>query len=155
MNITNENVEKVLSELEIPAGTELFGPQGLIKQITKRLVEKALEAEMDEHLGYKKGERALSPRVNTRNGKSQKHLTTDSGEIAVEVPRDRECSFEPKFVKKRPIRLDGFDDAELSMYSRGMSTRDIQGDLFDLYGTEVSPDLISRVTDAVLEDVQE
>lgn len=155
MNITNETIEKLIKDLDLKPGTEIFGEKGLVKQITKRLVEKALEAEMEEHLGYRKGERADEPRPNSRNGTSSKRVKSDSGMIGLEVPRDRNSTFQPKLVKKRQTRLDGFDDAVISMYGRGMSTREIQGHLAQLYGTEVSPDLISRVTDAVLEDVQE
>ena len=155
MNIDNEAIDKLIKELDLKKGTELFGENGLVKQITKRLVETALEAEMEEHLGYSKGERSGAPRKNTRNGTTGKTVRTESGEVELEVPRDRKSTFEPQLVKKRQTRLAGFDDAVLSMYARGMSTREIQGHLHELYGTEVSPDLISRVTDAVLEDVQQ
>ena len=155
MDTTNETIEKLIKELDLKKGTEIFGENGLVKQITKRLVEKALEAEMTEHLGYEKGHRGDGPRENPRNGTTKKGLKTDAGEIEIEVPRDRKGTFEPVLVKKRQTRLTGFDDKVLSLYARGMSTREIQGHLAELYGTEVSPDLISRVTDAVLEDVQE
>lgn len=155
MDTTNETIEKLITELDLKKGTELFGENGLVKQITKRLVEKALEAEMTEHLGYNRGERSDAPRDNPRNGKTSKRLKTEDGEIEIEVPRDRKGTFEPALVKKRQTRLAGFDDKVLSLYARGMSTRAIQGHLAELYGTEVSPELISRVTDAVLEDVQE
>jgi putative transposase len=155
MDTTNETIEKLITELDLKKGTELFGANGLVKQITKRLVEKALEAEMTEHLGYEKGERSDAPRENPRNGTTTKRLRTDDGELDIAVPRDRNSTFEPVLVKKRQTRLTGFDDKVLSLYARGMSTREIQGHLAELYGTEVSPDPISRVTDAVLEDVQE
>jgi putative transposase len=155
MNITNETVEKLIKDLDLKPDTEIFGENGLVKQITKRLVEKALEAEMEDHLGYRKGERAEQPRPNNRNGTTSKRVKTDSGTFELDVPRDRDSTFEPKLVKKRQTRLHGFDDAVISLYGRGLSTREIQGHLAELYGTEVSPDLISRVTEAVLEDVQE
>jgi len=154
MNVTNEAIEKLVNELDLRKGTELFGEQGLVKQITKRLVETVLEAELTEHLGYGKGERSDCPRDNPRNGKTTKRLRVDDGEIEIEVPRDRNSTFEPVLVKKQQTRLTGFDDKVLSLYARGMSTREIQGHLAELYGTQVSPDLISRVTDAVHEDVQ-
>ncbi|MCP4743287.1 MAG: IS256 family transposase [Actinomycetales bacterium] len=154
MQTTNETIEKLIAELDIKADTDILGEQGLVKQLTKRLVEKALQAEMDEHLGYARGERGDAPRRNTRNGNGTKHVKTDGVELELEVPRDRDASFEPQLVKKRQRRLAGFDDKVLSMYARGMSTRDIQGHLFEMYGTKVSPDLISTVTAAVLEDVQ-
>ena len=155
MNTTNETIEKLITELDLTKDTELFGKGGLVKQITKRLVERVLEAEMAEHLGYERGERNEAARENPRNGTSPKRLKIDDGEIEIEVPRDRKSTFEPQLVKKHQRRLTGFDDKVLSLYARGMSTREIQGHLAELYGTEVSPDLISRVTDAVLEDVQE
>jgi putative transposase len=155
MDTTNETIEKLITDLDLTKDTELFGKGGLVKQITKRLVERVLEAEMAEHLGYERGERNEAARENPRNGTSPKRLKIDDGEIEIEVPRDRKSTFESKLVKKHQRRLTGFDDKVLSLYARGMSTREIQGHLAELYGTEVSPDLISRVTDAVLEDVQE
>ena len=154
MHINNEDIDKLIKDLGLRTEAEIFGKDGLVKQITKRLVETALQAEMEEHLGYKKGERAEQPRPNTRNGTSSKTLKTDDGALELEVPRDRDSTFEPQLVKKRQTRLPGFDDKVLSLYARGMSMREIQGHLKELYGTMVSPELISRVTDAVLEDVQ-
>jgi putative transposase len=150
---TNEAINQLIKDLDLKKDTELFGDDGLVKQITKRLVETILEAELEEHLGYPKGARGEAPRENTRNGRNTKRLKTDRGTIEIEVPRDRESTFEPQLVKKRQTRLAGFDDNVLSLYARGMSTREIQSHLAELYGTEVSPDLISRVTDAVIEDV--
>jgi putative transposase len=155
MDTTNETIDKLITDLDLNKDTELFGRDGLVKQITKRLVERVLEAEMAEHLGYDRGERSEVPRDNPRNGLATKRLKTDDGEIEIDVPRDRNSTFEPQLVKKRQSRLTGFDDKVLSLYARGMSTREIQGHLGELYGTQVSPDLISRVTDAVLEDVQQ
>lgn len=152
--MNTEAIDNLIKDLDLKPGTQIFGANGLVKQITKRLVETALEAEMEEHLGYPKGERGDQPRSNPRNGTSSKRVKTQDGEIELEVPRDRNGTFQPQLVKKRQTRLDGFDDKVLSLYARGMSTREIQGHLKELYGTEVSPDLISRVTDAVLEDVQ-
>ena len=98
-----------------------------MKQITKRLVEAALEAEMEEHLGYPKGERGSNPKANPRNGTTPKRVRTDDGELELQVPRDRNGTFQPQIVKKRQTRLTGFDDKVLSLYGRGMSTREIQG----------------------------
>lgn len=154
METRNEAIEKLIDQLDVGTGAEIFGSDGLVKQITKRLVERALEAEMAVHLGYPKGERGPEPKPNPRNGKTSKRLKTDDGEIEIDVPRDRDSTFEPELVKKGQVRLSGFDDKVLSLYARGMSTREIQGHLHELYGTEVSPELISKVTDAVLEDVQ-
>jgi putative transposase len=155
MEPRNEAIEKLIDQLDVGVGAEIFGSDGLVKQITKRLVERALEAEMATHLGYAKGDRGPEPKANPRNGTTTKRLKTDDGEIEIDVPRDRLSTFEPQIVKKSQVRLTGFDDKVLSLYARGMSTREIQGHLHELYGTEVSPELISKVTDAVLEDVQE
>ena len=155
METTNEQLEKVINGLALKPGDQLFGDEGLVKQITKRLVEKMLEAEMDHHLGYKKGERSETTRDNPRNGTSTKSVRTEEGELEIDVPRDRKGTFEPKVVKKGQRRLSEFNDLVLSLYSRGMSTRDIQSHLAELYGTEVSHELIANVTDAVLEDVQQ
>jgi putative transposase len=133
---------------------EILGKNGLLKQLTKRLVERTLQAELSDHLGYEPHAAEGRGSGNCRNGNGQKTLQSDSGSIAIEVPRDRNGSFEPQFVKKRQRRLEGFDDKVLGLYARGLSTRDIQGQLEELYGVEVSPTLISNVTDAVLEDVR-
>ena len=110
---------------------------------------------MTEHLGYEKGDPAGRGSGNSRNGTSSKTVLTEDGEIEISVPRDRVGSFEPQPIGKRQTRFDGFDDKILSLYARGMTVREIQGHLAKLYGVEVSPDLISRVTDAVLEEVRE
>ena len=131
---------------------ELLQTNGLLKQLVGRIVERSLTAELTEHLGYEKnGER---PATNARNGSSSKTLVTDVGQVEVEIPRDREGSFEPQLVAKHQRRLEGFDEKVLALYGRGMSTREIQGFLEEIYGTEVSPTLISRVTDAVNADVE-
>ena len=110
---------------------------------------------MTEHLGYEKGDPAGRGSGNSRNGTSSKTVLTEDGEIEISVPRDRVGSFEPQLIGKRQTRFDGFDDKILSLYARGMTVREIQGHLAELYSVEVSPDLISRVTDAVLEEVRE
>lgn len=133
---------------------ELLGPDGLLKQLTAALVERALEAELTEHLGYEKSAATGRGSGNSRNGGSAKTLQSEQGEMPITVPRDRNGSFEPQLVKKHQTRFDGFDDKILSMYGRGMTVRDIQAHLRELYGTEVSPDLISRVTDSVWEELQ-
>jgi putative transposase len=131
---------------------EILGAGGLLKQLQKKLVEKALEAELTEHLGYEAHDEA--PSSNRRNGRTHKTVQSDNGQFEVEIPRDREGSFEPQLVKKRQRRLEGFDEKVLSLYSGGLSTREIQTQLEDLYGVEVSPTLISNVTNAVLDDVK-
>jgi putative transposase len=133
---------------------EIFGEGGLVKELTKRLVERALEAELTSHLGYEK--HAPEGRVgeNARNGRGRKRLKTGSRELAIEVPRDRLGTFEPVLVRKRQRRLGEFDDQVIALYARGMTTREIQGQLKELYGVAASPALISDITDSVLEDVQ-
>jgi putative transposase len=133
---------------------ELLSHGGLMKQLVGAVVERALAAEMTEHLGYDKGERPGRSCGNSRNGTSTKVLRGEHGEIPIRVPRDRNGSFEPQLVKKHQTRLPGFDDKIVSMYARGMSVRDIQAQLEDLYGVEVGPDLISRVTDSVSDEVK-
>lgn len=133
---------------------EILGEGGVLKQLTRRLVENALEGEMTEHLGYEPHAPEGKNTGNSRNGKSEKTIHTETGSVEIDVPRDRSGTFEPKLVRKRQRRLEGFDDKVLSLYARGMTTREIQGHLKDLYGTEVSPALISNVTDSVLKDVQ-
>ena len=152
MALDKDLIDKLLEGYEKPE--DLIGENGLLKQLTKALVERALNAEMTHHLGYEKHEPTERKRGNSRNGKSRKKLKGDFGQVEIEVPRDREGEFEPKIVGKHQRRFSGFDDKILSMYARGMSTREIQGHLQEIYGVEVSPSLISQVTDEVLEDVQ-
>lgn len=133
----------------------ILGEKGLLKQLTKALVEHCLEGEMEEHLGYEKSDRAGKSDENRRNGHSKKTVTNEHGEeIALVIPRDRHAEFEPQLVKKHQIRMEGFDEKVIAMYARGMTVRDIQAQLKELYGTDVSPTLISNVTDAVHEDVK-
>jgi putative transposase len=134
-------------------GVELTGPGGLLTGLTRQVLETALETELGEHLGHERGERSGSG--NVRNGSSQKTVRTDVGEVRISVPRDRAGTFTPVVVPKHARRLTGFDDAVLSLYAKGMTTGDIANHLADIYGTEVSRDLVSRVTDAVIEDMQQ
>ena len=145
-------IDELLKECQDPK--DILGKNGLLKQLTKRLIERSLQAELTDHLGYEPYAPEGHGADNCRNGKASKTLQSDSGPIPIEVPRDRDSSFEPKLVKKRQRRLEGFDDKVLSLYARGLSTRDIQGQLEELYGVEVSPTLISNVTDAVMDDVR-
>src|SRR6202790_2262478 len=151
--ITPELLDQLLANYEKPE--DLTGADGLFKQLKKALIERALGAELSEHLGYEKGDPAARGSGNSRNGTSAKTVLTDDGEIDIAVPRDRAGSFEPLLIAKGQTRFDGFDEKSLSLYARGMTVREIQGHLAELYGTEVSPDLISRVTDAVLDEVRE
>lgn len=134
---------------------DLTAEDGLFRRLKKALLERALGAELTHHLGYEKGDPAGRGSGNSRNGASSKTLLTDDGEIAIEVPRDRAGTFEPVIVAKGQTHFDGFDDKIISLYARGLTVREIQGHLAEIYGTEVSPDLISKVTDAVLDEVRE
>ena len=133
---------------------DLIGEDGLLKQLTKLVVERALEAEMTEHLGHGKNEPVANVAGNTRNGRSRKTLKGEFGTLPIEVPRDRNGSFEPQLIPKHQTRWSGFDDKILSLYARGMTVREIQAHLEEMYGTEVSPSLISSVTDAVADEVK-
>jgi putative transposase len=150
-SIPDELIDQLLADYKTPE--DLTGKDGILKQLTARLVERALQAEMSDHLGYEKHEPKGRGTGNSRNGVTSKTLKTELGLVPIEVPRDRQGTFEPKIVKKRQTRFDGFDDKIIALYARGMTVRDIKGHLEDLYGVEVSPDLISRVTSAVMEDV--
>jgi putative transposase len=131
---------------------ELSGPGGLLSQLAGRVVEAALEAEMTEHLGHPPG--GVPQGANVRNGSTAKTLQTDVGPVDIKTPRDRDSSFRPQIVPKRQTRLAGLDDKVLGLYAGGMTVRDISHHLSEIYGTEIGRDTISRVTDAVLEDVQ-
>jgi putative transposase len=133
----------------------LFGAQGVLQQLKGALMERILEAELTEHLGYEPSAAQGRGSGNSRNGHTHKTVTTESGPVDIRVPRDRAGTFEPQVVPKHARRLEGFDEHVLSLYGRGMPMREIQDHLRHLYGTEVSPDLITRVTDAVLEHARE
>ena len=148
-------LETALDELLAGKSTEeIVGPNGLLKQLTKALVERAMNAEMSHHLGYEKHSVGGRGSGNNRNGKSRKKIQGDFGSVEIEVPRDRNGTYDPKIIPKHERRFAGFDEKILSMYARGMTTRDIQGHLEEMYGVEVSPALISEVTDGVMEEVK-
>ncbi len=149
---SNELIDALLGEYKKPE--DLIGENGLLKQLTKALVERALQAEMTEHLGHGKNQLVANDAGNTRNGRSQKTLKGDFGELPIEIPRDRAGTFEPQLIGKHQTRWTGFDDKILSLYARGMTVREIQGHLQEMYGTEISASLISSVTDAVMEEVK-
>lgn len=152
-----EEIEKLLSGIDFKNLTteEITGPNGLLKIFTKRVLENAMNAEMTNHLGYEKHQMSSGKTSNTRNGRSSKTVKTEIGDIDINVPRDRNSEFEPQIIKKHQRRFEGFDGQIISMYARGMTTRDIQGHLMDIYGVEVSPDLISDVTNSIIDDVRE
>ena len=148
-----ELLNELLTDYEKPE--DLLGEEGLFKELKKALLERALGAELRDHLGYEKGDPAGRGTGNSRNGHSDKRVLTEDGEVDLAVRRDRKGTFEPVIVPKGERRLDRFDDRIVSLYARGMTVREIRGHLEELYGVAVSPDLISRVTDAVLEEVRE
>jgi hypothetical protein len=151
--IAPELLDQLLANYAKPE--DLLGEEGLFKQLKKALIERAPGAELTEHPGYEKGDPAGRGSGNNRNGVSSKTVLTDGGEIEIAVPRDRAGTFEPQLIPKGQTRFEGFDDKILSLYARGMTVREIQGHLTGLYGIDVSPDLISRVTGAVLDEIRE
>lgn len=153
MAIENKLLDELLKDYKSPE--DLLGKDGLIKQLTKRLVERAMEAELTDELGYSKHSSIGHNSGNSRNGHSSKEVISNDGKFEVKVPRDRNGDFEPKIIPKNQKRFNGFDDKIISMYSRGMSTREIQEHLQDIYNVDVSSSLISDVTNAVMEDVKE
>jgi putative transposase len=152
--------ERLSDELidELLAGArseeELVGPGGLLADLTRRLVERALSAELTEHLGYAPHQEPPGGTDNARNGTTPKTLVTEHGRVPLNAPRDRNGSFEPQIVRKGQRRFQGFDDKILALYARGLSVRDIEAHLHEIYGVKVGRDLISRVTDAVIDDVR-
>jgi putative transposase len=151
--LPDELIDELLAGARTPE--EIAGPDGLLSRLTKRLVERAMDAELSEHLGYERGQAPPGGVGNARNGITPKTVHTEHGSVRVEQPRDRAGSFEPQIVPKHQRRFRGFDERIIGMYGRGMSVRDIQAHLRELYGVDVGHDLISRVTDAVLEDVRQ
>jgi putative transposase len=151
MPIDHKLIDNLLKDYKTPE--EILGENGLLKELTRAVLERAMQAELSEHLGYEKHDAAGDNSGNSRNGTSQKTLKGDFGHMPIEVPRDRNSSFDPKIVPKGQTRFSGFDDKILSLYARGMTTREIQSHLEEIYQVEVSPGLISSVTDAVLEEV--
>ena len=136
------------------AGTPIDGVDGLLNQLNKAVIERALQAEMTEHLGYDAGDPAGHGTGNSRNGKTTKTVSTRNGPIEIEVPRDRNGSFEPTIVPKRARRIGNIDDTLLSLYSRGMTTRDIEAHMREIYGINASRELISNVTDVVVDEIK-
>ena len=148
-----EILDQILTGYSQPS--DLTSADGIIQRLKKALIERALGAELSSHLGYEKGDPAGRGSGNSRNGTSAKTVLTEDGEVQIEVSRDRAGTFEPLLIAKGQTRFEGFDDKIISLYARGMTVREIQGHLAELYGTDVSPDFISKVTDAVLEEVRE
>jgi len=152
--VDDELADQLLGKAQAE-GAELLGPAGLLSQVTKAVLERALAEEMTGHLGYDKHDPAGRGSGNSRNGTSPKTVLTDIGAVDLAVPRDRNGSFDPRIVRKGQTRLAGFNERIIALYARGMTTRDIRAHLREIYDVEVSPDLISRVTDAVMEELAE
>jgi transposase-like protein len=150
--IDEELADQLLGKAQAE-GVELLGPDGLLSQVTKAVLERALAEEMTGHLGYEKNDPSGRGSGNSRNGTTGKTLLTDVGAVDLAVPRDRNGTFEPKIVRKGQTRLEGFNDRIIALYARGMTVRDIRAHLREMYDVDVSPDLISRVTDAVVDEL--
>jgi len=150
--LPSDLIDGLLSDYKNPE--DLLGENGLLKQLTKAVVERALEAEMEHHLGHGRHEPVSNATGNTRNGRSRKTLKGEFGEMPIDIPRDRDGNFEPQLIGKHQTRWSGFDDKIISLYARGMTVREIKSHLEEMYGTEVSPALISSVTDAVMDEAK-
>lgn len=153
---TKSRADELLDELlgECKSAEDIVGRNGLIKQLTKRALERALRGELTTHLGYEPHERSPEPRGNTRNGTTPKKLLLEDGEMDLEIPRDRDGSFEPQIVRKGQRRIEGLERQIIALYARGLTTRQIQNHLLELYQVEVSATLISNVTAEVTAEVQ-
>ena len=153
MPISDKLIDQLLEGCDSPE--DILGEAGLLKQLTKKVAERALNAEMEQHLGYAKHAPEGRNSGNSRNGKSSKKVRSVHGEIDLDIPRDRSGSFEPKLIKKGEKQLNGFDDRIISLYARGMTTRDIQAHFEEPYGVDVSPTVISQVTNEVMDEVKQ
>ena len=152
MTIDNELIDNLLKDYKKPE--DLIGENGLLKQLTKQLLERAMAAELTDHVGYEKNDAVGDHSGNSRNGKSAKTIKGTFGTLPIEVPRDRNGTFEPQIIEKHQTRFTGFDENIISLYARGLSTREIKQHLEEIYQVEVSPALISSVTDEVIDEVR-
>ncbi len=152
--VTDEVIDAVMANVDA-GGLELLGPDGVLAELTKRLLERGLSEELSDHLGYEPGDATGRGSGNNRNGTSAKTVLTDIGAVDLDVPRDRNGTFDPQLVPKHARRLEGFNANIVHLYARGLSTRDIRRELARMYGVEVSPALISKVTDGILDELNE
>jgi len=152
MTMSNELIDELIKDCKTQE--DLFGEKGIVKQLVKRISERALKGELTHHLGYEQNAVEGNNSGNSRNGFSTKTIKGEFGETEIHVPRDRNGNFEPKFIGKNQTRFTGFDDKIIAMYARGLSTRDVQAQLQEIYGVEVSPTLISNATAEVVEEVK-
>jgi len=153
MNISDKVLDNLIGEIKTT--DDIFGKDGLVKTLSKKIINRILESEMEHHLGYAKHEKIGYNSGNSRNGKSCKKLILDNGKIDISVPRDRNGEFTPQLIEKRRARLSGIDDVVLSLYGKGMTVRDIQGHVEEIYDHEISRDLVSTITDGILDELQE
>jgi putative transposase len=153
--LVDDALAEQLIEQARQSGVELLGEDGLLKQMTKAVLERALAEELTDHLGYEPGDPAGRGSGNSRNGTSPKRLATEAGTVELDVPRDRLSTFDPQIVRKGQRRLDGIDKIVIGLYACGLSVRDIRDHLAEIYDVDVSPDLISKITDPVLEEVRD
>ena len=151
--VSDQAVDRMIVDARESGLSLLDGPDGLIGQLTARIIERSLGAEMDDHLGYEKGDEAGRGSGNSRNGHYGKTVTTSAGPVRISVPRDRNSTFEPQIVKKGQRRAGPVDEIILSLYARGLTTRDIKAHLEEVYGASVSPALISNITDVVADEI--
>jgi putative transposase len=152
--VDKATLDALMAQVE-SEGLELLGPNGVLREITKRVMEAALDAERTDHLGYERGDPAGRGSGNSRNGTSPKRVLTDAGDIDLDVPRDRAGTFEPKLVPKNERRLSQFNELICGLVAKGMSVRDVQDHLHTAYGVDISPELVSKITDAVLPEMRE
>ncbi len=151
--ISDEALDRLMDQVD-EEGLELLGPGGVLTELTSRIMNRAMDVELTEHLGYERGDPAGNGSGNNRNGTTPKTVLTDAGQIPVATPRDRNGSFEPKLVAKRQRRIEGFNDLVTGLVARGMTTRDVKAHLAEIYDVEVSPELVSKITDAVLPELR-
>jgi putative transposase len=149
--VPDELVEALMAKVDAE-GLELLGPDGLLTELTSKIMNRAMDVELTSHLGYERGDPAGRGSGNSRNGTTPKTLITDGGELPIDTPRDRNGTFEPRLVPKGQRRIKGFNELVIGLVARGMTVRDTQAHLEEIYGVEVSPELISKITDAVLEE---
>lgn len=152
--VDEATLDRLMAQIDA-GGLELLGPTGVLTELTSRIMNRAMESERTHHLGYEAGDPAGNGAGNTRNGYSPKTVLTSAGAVPLKIPRDRDGSFEPQLVPKHQRRLEGFNDLVLSLVSRGMTTRDVQAHVRDAYQTDISPELVSKITDAILPDLRE
>ncbi len=151
--VSDELIDTLMAKVDAE-GLELLGPDGVLSEITSRVMNRALDVELTNHVGYERGDPAGRGSGNSRNGTTPKTLLTDAGRVAIRTPRDRNGTFEPKLVPKGERRIEGFNDLVIGLVARGMTVRDTQAHLEEIYGVEVSPELISKITDGVLDELR-